>query len=67
MIVRAEDFLNKNVFLLLAEEAQAKGMISPGYLGWDERYTVADISTLEIRVTPVAATYEPPDPNKEED
>lgn len=50
MIVRAEDFANKNVFMCLAEEAQAAGKVPAGPLSFDEGDSVVDLDALELEV-----------------
>ena len=56
MIVRAEDFANKQVFLCLAEEAQAAGKVLDGPLSWDEGDSVVDLDTLELDVKVTKST-----------
>ena len=51
MIVRAEDFTNKNVFVMIIEEAQEKGLLPKGSLSWDEN-SVIDLDSIEINVQP---------------
>jgi hypothetical protein len=53
MIIRAEDFSNKNVFMSLAEEAQTKGLIPTGSLSWDEGDSVVDLDEIQFEVTPI--------------
>jgi hypothetical protein len=54
MILRADDFKDKGIFLCLAEEAQDKGLITAGSLSWDEGDSVVDLDTLELDVRPRA-------------
>jgi hypothetical protein len=61
MIIRAEDFSNKNVFMMIIEEAQAKGIIKQGPISWDEE-SVVDLYEFEIEVVPVLNVL----PKKEE-
>jgi hypothetical protein len=56
MIVRADDFANKQVFLCLAEEAQAAGKVLDGPLSWDEDDSVVDLDTLELEVKVTKST-----------
>lgn len=51
MIVRAEDFANKNIFLDLAESAQGRGLIPAGPLNWDEGDSIVDLNDLDIEVS----------------
>ncbi|MDD5649749.1 MAG: hypothetical protein PHF86_04915 [Candidatus Nanoarchaeia archaeon] len=50
MIVRAEDFANKQIFMCLVEEAQAAGKIPKGPLSFDEGDNVVDLDALELEV-----------------
>lgn len=62
MIVRADDFNNKNVFMMIVEEAQDKNLIPKGPLAWDEK-SVVDLDEIEINVVPcnLSQTYLCPD------
>lgn len=57
MIIRAEDFENKNIFLILAEEAQQKGLIAPGPLSWDEGDSIINLNELELDVTATSCSF----------
>ncbi|MDD5649441.1 MAG: hypothetical protein PHF86_03340 [Candidatus Nanoarchaeia archaeon] len=56
MIVRAEDFSNKQVFLCLAEQAQARGLVLNGPISWDEDNSVVDLNELELEVSVTGIT-----------
>lgn len=56
MIVRAEDFMNKQVFFALAESAQARGLVLEGPLSWDEGDSVVDLNELELEVSVTGIT-----------
>lgn len=56
MLVRAEDFANKNIFLCLAESAQARGLVLDGPLSWDEGDSVVDLDELELEVNVTGIT-----------
>ena len=40
------------VFMMIVEEAQAKGIVKQGPISWDEE-SVVDLDEIEIDVTPI--------------
>jgi hypothetical protein len=56
MIVRAEDFSNKNIFFCLVEEAQTRGLVLDGPISWDEDNSVVDLNELELEVSVTGIT-----------
>lgn len=52
MILRADDFKDRGMFLSLIEEAQALGIVKKGPLSWDEGDSVVDLSEVAIDVRP---------------
>lgn len=51
MILRADDFKDKSMFLALVEESQRKGLVSSGPLSFDEGDSVVNLDEAEVEVS----------------